>query len=259
MKKLSSLLSLFNDKDNRDVLSLLEQNSLKTTLTPNSHVLASSDIQVKQFEKLGLIENNDDVTRLNVVGKTLSHKLSFFEFLSKHNHFFTHHEFGDISLPFMSRLECVSECDLIEGTFPNTTRWKNIVNDAEEFLYCIFAQPPFLLADSVFEKISQGLNVFLLFGKNSDIPDCNDLVEKLELNKPKSDDKFQKRISDKIQINIIASEKEASLMLPDRMGVTDMQSSLISDNTDFLKWCHDFFNYKWNLSEPFSRLRNFTK
>ena len=138
--------------------------------------------------------------------------------------------------------------------WPNSTLWKKIASESDKFLYCILFQPPFLLGDVISEKLSQGIELRLLFGKNSDIPDCNDLIEKLELNKIKSYEGIKRRIVENIGINIIMSDKESSLMFPE-YETADMHNSFVSSDPDFLQWCMEFFSYKWNDGKDFSRLR----
>jgi len=251
-----SLFSIFENKANLDILNTLKNKSLTKTELIEKIPISSLGANLTKLKNLGLVEQKQQKFLLNKKGNLILQKIFLMNFISKNNQYFLTHDFGDVPPNMISKINCMHECELVMGTFPTVSRLKNIVNNAQKFLYCIFTQPPFLLADPIYDKISNDVDLFLLFGKNSDVPDCNDLVEKLELDKPKQH-KFKQRISENIQINIITSENQACVMLPDRNGVTDMQNCIIGNSTDFIKWCHDFFNYKWESSESFSRLRDF--
>lgn len=250
------LFSIFENKTNLDILNTLKNKSLTKKELIEKIPVSSLGTNLTKLKNLGLIEQNQQKFLINKKGNLILQKIFLMNFISKNNQYFLTHGFGDVPSHLMSKIDCISECELVLGTFPTVSRLKNIVNEAQKSLYCIFTQPPFLLADSIYNRISNDVDLFLLFGKNSDIPDCNDLVEKLELDKQKQH-KFKQRISENVQVNIIASENQACIMLPDRNEITDMQNILIGNNSDFIKWCHDFFNHKWKSAESFSRLRSF--
>lgn len=191
----------------------------------------------------------------NTVDDLVGKKTKGLEFLIEHEQYFSTHSFGDVPEYLMSQIECFENCSLLNAVWSTHTTCKKIVNDAEQYIHCIFTQPPFLLADVFYAKIEDGIKLKLLFGKNSDIPECNDLVDKLHLDKPKLDTRFEKRICDHVATNIIMSESRACVMLPDNNGMTDVIVGIEGHDKPFLDWCESFFDYKWNGGEQFARLR----
>ena len=197
---------------------------------------------------------NHSLSKLNFIGTIWEEKLSLLTFLQENNTYFATHDFDDVPESLLRQIEKLSKSRLLDGVWHNFTVWKKIVTESDKFLFCILFQPPFLLSDVMSEKLSRGIELKLLFGKNSDIPDCNDLVENLDLNKIRTQEKIKRRIVENVGVNIIMSEKECSLMFPQN-GVSDMHKSFVSEDPAFLQWCQEFFCHKWNNGSDFSRLR----
>ncbi|WP_249111038.1 transcriptional regulator-like protein [Nitrosopumilus sp. K4] len=191
----------------------------------------------------------------SVLGDLIGKKTKGLEFLIENEQYFSNHNFGDIPEYMLSQIECFENCSLLNAVWSTHTSCKNIIDDAEDFIFCIFTQPPFLLADAFSSKIESGINLKILFGKNSDIPDCNDLVDKLQLDKPKLDTGFEKRMCSYVAANVILSDSGACLMLPDNKDMTDIIMGIKGNDKPFLDWCNSFFEYKWNAGEQFARLR----
>lgn len=187
----------------------------------------------------------------DIVGK----KAKGIEFLTKNPSYFSGHNFGDVPDYLLTQIENLANCNVLNAIWSTHTTCKKIIDEAENTICCIFTQPPFLLADVFFTKIETGIKLKLLFGQNSDIPECNDLVDKLQLDKPKIDNRFEKRICDSVSTNVIMSDKGACMMLPDNDGITDMIMGVEGYDKPFLEWCGSFFEYKWNFGEQFARLR----
>lgn len=61
-------------------------------------------------------------------------------------------------------------------------------------------------------KLQSKIKLKMLFDKNSDIPKCNNLVEKTHLDKPTLNNWFEKGICDKVVTNVILSEKAYLLL-----------------------------------------------
>lgn len=185
----------------------------------------------------------------------INQKIAGLEFLQNNFMYFSNHNFGDIPDFLLSRIEALSNCSLNTSVYSTHEFCKGLVNEAEQFVYCIFTQPPFLLANAFSSKLQTDIKIKFLFGKNSDIPECNDLVEQLHLDKPMISEEFEKRICEKVITNVVVSDKGACLILPDNNGTTELMTSIVGNNPSFVQWCCDFFEYKWNTGESFARLR----
>ena len=189
------------------------------------------------------------------IDSLIEQKKEGLEFIAHNESYFENHEFYDVSDVLVSQIEIFANCSMLTSVWPTSTACKTMVDDATKFVYCIFTQPPFLLADTFYSAVNRGLDLRFLFGENSDVPDCNDLVDRLHLDKPKINSEFEKRICDKVGTNVIVSEIGAVLMLPDENGVTDMTMGILGHDNSFVNWCKNFFDYKWNTAKQFARLR----
>jgi len=252
----SELITILKNKTNFQILSQLKKSATLSSLVDKTQFNQLTIVKcIKTLHFHSLVEKNTETYHITKLGNLILQKFSALEFLSKYSNYFSSHTFGDIPDHLLVQINTFSDCELIESIWPTSTRFKEIVSGSTTFLNCIFTQPPFLLADSIFDKISNGIKLKLLFGQNSDIPDCNDLVEKLDLNKPKSSGIFEKRICETVTTNIIISDSGACLMLGDKSNVTDMLNTVVGNNKQFINWCNDFFNFKWKQGEMFARLR----
>lgn len=189
------------------------------------------------------------------LGDLFFQKFQGIDFISKNSDYFSDHSFSDIPESLLVRIEDFSDCEIVKSVWPTNTRFKEIASGSSEFLNCIFTQPPFLLADLLYKKINDGIDLKILFGQNSSIPDCNDLVEKLDLNKPSNSNMFEKRICENVISNVVVSDSGACLMLGNKEKSTDMINAIVGYDRNFINWCKEFFEFKWNTGEKFARLR----
>lgn len=210
---------------------------------------------LKSLEKLSLVKKEADVFILTGIGEQVMKKTKGISFLSSNNNYFLNHTFEEISNSLLQRIEAFSNCSTINGLWPVSTRFVDMVKNTSEYVKCIFTEPPFILAEPLHEKIQSGIKLKILFGQNSKLPDCNELVEKLELNKPKQNPLFEKRICENIVTNVVVTDNGACLMLGSKNHETDMVNAVVGNDANFIRWCNDFFDFKWNQGESFARLR----
>jgi predicted transcriptional regulator len=246
---------LMNKKDFQIFCNLQDSVSSSEISEKTRFNLKDVDKTISVFSQYNLVEKNKEKINLTKLGRITLMKLLFLKFLSNHSDYFSSHEFDDIPQSLLSRIEDLSNGAVITNVWPTNTRLKEIASGASSFLNCIFTQPPFLLADLLYEKMHNDIQMNILFGENSDVPDCNDLVEKLELNKPKQSTFFEKKICEKVTTNILISDVGACLMLGFQNGITDMQQAIVGLDKQFIDWCNDFFNFKWEQGKSFARLR----
>jgi predicted transcriptional regulator len=202
-----------------------------------------------------MIQSDNGVFATTPLGLACLQCANSLEFLEKHGQFFTEHSFGDTNSHLLKRIGDLNNCNLIYGIHLVLSKWSKIITEAQEFVNLIFLQPPILVADSLKPKINQDIKIRLLIGKNSNITECNEFVDKLGLRKPTNLENFEKKIADTVQINLIMSEKEACVIFPGNDGVTDMHGNFFGNDDSFLKWCSDFFQYKWKNARSFARIR----
>jgi len=209
----------------------------------------------KSFEKLSLIKKQEKYFVLTTTGLYTLKKFSGFQFLASNKDYFFNHSLDDIPQYLIQRIEELAHCETVQGIWPVSQRMREFVKNSTGFINCIFSEPHIQLAEPLYQKMQLGKKFQFLFGYNSKIPDCNELVEKLELNKLKSESPIEKRVCDKVITNLLVSDDGACLMLGDKKGNSDMINGIVGNDERFIQWCNDFFNFKWNQGEPFARIK----
>lgn len=224
----------------------------KTTNTSEKII----EFHTNRLIKSGLLEwnKNNDIF-LSEFGKVVLAKISAISFLEKNKDFFLTHDFGDIPADLSNRIGDLYESKTVYGIPANFTTTKQIVNSAKKYVYCIFTQPPVLIADLMKQKMEKGIKVCLLFGKNSVVPIESNFVKILELATKTCHKNLKKRITERVGINLMMNEKHSLLMFQHKGDGIDMHNSLISSENNFHNWCSEFFYQKWNDAESICRIR----
>lgn len=242
----SSLLILNNIRNSKDLSSLSKSLEKEESFVRR---------KLKSLQILNLIKNHEGIIELTHTGYQILKKIHGMEFLTNNRHYFLNHSINEIPHHLFQRIENFTDCEIVHGVWPVASRLGKIANSSKKFVNCIFLEPPFLLANPFYEKLQSGVKLKILFGKNSIIPDCNDLVEKLELNKQKQSDLLEKRMCDKVITNVLVSDKGGCLILGDKNNELDMINAIVGNDEDFIGWCVDFFEFKWSQGEKFAKLR----
>lgn len=231
----------------------LSLNQIASSINSSNQVAQK---HTKQLISSMLVEKTNGKFCITSFGQIIIPHMRTFEFLGKAGNFFAYHTLGDAGIQLSHKLGSLLECEFVDGIPACFSRWKQVVESSKRYLYCIFTYPPILVADRIIEKISDGISLKIIFGQNSHVYECNELVDKLQLTKNNCQIPFEKRMIKNSSINMILSDRSACLMFPDREGNTDMRRSFTSTDEEFCNWCLDFFNLKWAEGEPFSRLRS---
>lgn len=258
---LESAIEFFKVLENQKRKKILES-CLEGNLLPEqiSKILNNSVMATKKhlhiLQESGLVEKTENsgftTTQL---GYGCIQNMDSFEFLNRHKNYFVDHTFGDIPSELLRMIGNLKNCEFHYGFYLMLPRWSEIITQAKEYLNLVFFNPPIIIADSIKPRVDSGLKVRLLVGKNSNITECNEFVKNLELCNPHPDSNVEKRRCGEVQVSLIMSESEACVIFPNNNGITDMHGNFISRDPDFVSWCHDFFEYKWDDGKIISKLR----
>ena len=250
------LIKILKNKTNFEIIKKLQSAKTISELCYESRLNESSVTKsLLILHQFNIIEKNNQSYTLAKLGNQILSKQRGLRFLTDNSSYFQSHCVEDIPSSFITRVENFSGCEVVHSIWPSISRLQEIAINARKLIRCAFSQPPFVLAESIHEKINSGAKFQLLFGNNNKISEFNDLVIKLELNKPRPVSIFEKRMCDKIITNVMISENKACLMLANHENEPDMTSAIIGQDEGFIQWCNDFFEYKWENAEPFARLR----
>lgn len=252
------IFGILENPDRRQMLRICSKQAL--TLEQISKIINHNTMATKKhlriLEKSKLVEKNTGAEfSITPIGDGCLQNMDSFEFLNKHKDFFLEHRFGDLNPNLLKRIGDLNNCKFYYGFHLVLPRWTHIVKQARKYLNLVFLHPPIVIADSIKPKVGTDLKIRLLIGKNSQITQCNEFVDRLMLNKPVHFSNFEKRRCGQVQMNLVMSEKEACVIFPNNNGITDMHGNFISKDPNLVNWCRDFFDYKWVDGEPISMLR----
>ena len=254
---------LFNSLSNElrnEILTYLsnKQSSLSNISKIINQSNQSTLGHLKKLAESGLIvKTMDGDYSISEYGKSVLIKTQSLEFITKHKKFFAEHTFGETPSFLLNCIGMLSKGEFVDGAVANFERWKKMIENSNEFFYGIFTQTPHRTDVSIATKSETGLKIKLIFGKNGEMSDYFVLSEKLNFEKQISQN-IERRISDVTHVNLMITESQACVMFPDRKNQTDLGKTFTSSDLNFHQWCMEFFNYKWNESESFSRFRDFS-
>lgn len=251
-----AIFKLLQNKDNFLIANNLWDSKNLSELSHTTKLQETKIIKILEIlENAEIVKKHGTTFLLGGMGIKILEKILGMEFLAFHSKYFLKHSIDEIPHFLIQRTEAFTKCEVVETVWPVSKKMVDLAKESEGFINCIFSEPPFELAETLYEKVHSGIKLRLLFGRNSILPDCNDLVERLELNKPKAESKFEKRLCDSVITNLVASDKGACLMLGDENFELDMTNSIAGNDSNFIKWCNDFFEFKWRQGQSFARLR----
>ena len=204
--------------------------------------------------KAGLIEKNlDGNYGLTLYGKTVCTNLPSLFFVSLFEKYFKNHDFGEIPEKFIQRIGDLGTAQHIKGVVRVLEKWKNIHQNAKEYIFNILAEVPYSqdIIEVVAQKAMSGVKINSIFSENVVIPDeRKEIFEKLQFKKF-IDKGIIERKMQKVKVVLLLNEKEACVMFPSKDGEADMSEALYSMDQKFHEWCYDFFNDCWNKSGIF--------
>ena len=251
--------NLSSEKRNQILNYLLNKKSNLTRISKEINQSNQGTLgHLNKLVRSGLIQKTSSGNySVSEYGKSILEKSRYMEFITKHRNFFKEHSFGETPKFLLNSIGMLSKAEFVDGAVANFERWNKMIENANEFFYGIFTQTPHQTDISLAAKSTKGLKIKLIFGKNGLLSDYYDLAKQLHFDKQISKN-IERRISDLTLVNIMITEKYACIMFPNRNNQTDIGKTFLSSDLNFHQWCLDFFNYKWNKSESFSRFRNFS-
>ena len=257
--QIAELFSMISNTKRRNILDLCDKrtNSIYAISEELDDSIQNISKHIQKIQKFNLLEVNEEkqTYQTSRIGNIVVSQIKTIKFVENNKDYFLEHDIGDVPTELLNKLENLCNSEFFSGVYMMFSYWSKIANNAEKYFSCIFSTPPVLIADTLVKKISEGLSLNILFGKNSTITQCNEFVDRLALRKRAGFSNIEKRMTESVKVNLIMSEKEACLMFPGRDGNTDIHGNFVSKDSKFLNWCQEFFEYKWKSGEKFSRLR----
>jgi predicted transcriptional regulator len=206
--------------------------SLNMTVTETfRHLQRLSD--AKLVEK-----KTDGAYAITSLGKLGTGFLLGFNFILKNADFFLEHDVSLLPYEFVNRLGELSNADCCKEAMSNMNRARKIVLEAEKSLWAMGEQVDSSHIQPTNDKMSKGLEFKFIMQKNLAKEFKNSQAEILK----------GSRYLERIDVSLLVSEKEASVLFRRHSGVMDYVG-LFGTDEKFRKWCTDLFMYYWERAE----------
>ena len=231
------------------ILTELQKQNLKPTQLAKriGQTIQETHRQCARLEKVHLIrrQSGGELT-LTPVGKMTLGQFAYFEVITKNIKYFDDHTTGSLPVQFVQRLGVLDGCELLEGTFAIMERWKKISKEAKKYLKFVSVQVSLDVFRLGMSAAKKGTLVSLVHGKNTIYPKGS----KVELTDPTvqgliEKQIYQRKMVDSIDIVVVFNEKQGTLVFPDIHGKTDVNYTFAGNDSEFLDWCNDYFEYMW--------------
>jgi len=131
-------------------------------------------------------------------------------------------------------------------------RWKNIIENANEYIYGILLEEPLDLIEPIANKAKKGVKINSIFSESTIIPKGRkQLIDKLDFKTLTKNGLVERKMRKDVKIGVFLSENDACVMFPTLDDDADLSQMFYSQDKAFHEWCLDYFRYCWYGSEAF--------
>ena len=210
----------------------------------------------RNFERLvkaDLIEKSTDGSyRLTIYGMTVCNHIPSLAFIAANKKYFKNHDFGDLPQKYIQRIGALEQNQYIKGFTKVMERWKNIIEDANEYIYGILLEEPLDLIEPIANKAKKNVKINSIFSESTIIPKGRkQLIDKLDFKTLTKNGLVERKMRKDVKIGVFLSENEACVMFPTLDDDADLSQMFCSQDKAFHEWCLDYFRYCWYGSEAF--------
>ena len=210
----------------------------------------------RNFERLvkaDLIEKDVDGSyRLTTYGITVYNQIPSLVFVAENKKYFKNHDFGDLPQKYIQRIGSLEKNQYIKGFVKVMERWKNIISNANEYIYGILLEEPLDLIEPIANKAKKGVKINSIFSESTIIPKGRkQLIDELDFKTLTKNGLVERKMRKDVKIGVFLSENEACVMFHALDGEPDIGEMFYSQDKAFHEWCLDYFRYCWYGSETF--------
>ncbi|HSF28583.1 MAG TPA: transcriptional regulator [Nitrosopumilaceae archaeon] len=210
----------------------------------------------RNFERLvkaELIEKDTDGSyHLTVYGMTVCNQIPSLAFVAANKKYFKNHDFGDLPQKYIQRIGALEQNQHIKGFTKVMERWKNIIENANEYIYGILLEEPLDLLEPIANKAKKDVKINSIFSESTIVPKGRkQLIDKLDFKTLTKNGLVERKMRKDVKIGVFLSEHEACVMFPTLDDEADISEMFYSQDKAFHEWCLDYFRYCWYGSEAF--------
>jgi hypothetical protein len=264
------------------ILSRLSEQKANSNLSALSKdlnmVVQEIHRHVNRLLEAGLIQKNSaNSYSLTAFGVAMLTQIPTLDFLAKNKSYFSAHDFGRLPLKFIQRLGSLADSQYLDNQVSMFECQRDLLSKAQNYLYIILPQIPLYLIDLIISRLEankknsgrdeHNLQLKYLLPYNAILPKRrrNNLRHSTFyelLNK----EIVQQRMIEKVHLGILVSESQSMVMFPMTnkngkckrrkkrrgKGRNRLNSGFYSTDSIFHEWCLDYFNYMWQIAQPFN-------
>ena len=200
-----------------------------------------------------IIKDADGYYDLTEFGKTICNQVPAILFLSQNMKYFHLHNFGQMPKKFYMRVGQLSGGNHIKGLGNVLEKWKEIYNNAEEYIHVMTSEIILDLDKPLLDQLKKGVKLQYILPENCTVPKGRkEAMKKSGFQKYIEEGTVERKMSRTLQTAIVLNEKEAFIAFPDLDGDPDLPEIFYGNDPDFHEWCFDYFRYYWNNAGSFN-------
>ncbi len=248
------ILEISSEQRLKIILKLYEKKSKLSEMAKELNATAPEVFRNMQRLTTSEIITKDSEGRYNLTtyGNTVHNLLPTIIFPFQNKEYFKDHDFGNLPSKFLQRIGALSNSQLIVGVSMVLERWKEIFQNANEYIYGILYEEPLDLIEPIIEKAKNGIKVNSIFSESAIIPKGRKkILADLGFDKVIQDGIIERKMKKDVKVIVVLNEKQACVTFPFSNGEVDMSKMFFSSDSDFHEWCLDYFRYCWYGSDSF--------
>ena len=166
--------------------------------------------------------------------------LSDLNFILKYGDYFLNHTISCLPYEFVNRLGELSDGEFSDNTLSTLNRVRNMVYEAEEYIFAMAEQSESSHVQVTNEKVSKGLEFKFIMQQS--------LAETIKVT-PEVEHLKQRRSLQRICVTLLITEKESVVHFRRHNGEMHY-AGFFGKDEKFRKWTRDLFKYCWEQAEP---------
>ncbi len=243
--KVNKLFSELASEKRLGIIETLGKGSMKFTEISNKFDMTSPEASrhLSRLQDTKLIEKKGDGGyHITFFGKMILTSISELEFITENSDHFLTHDASQIPDHLLERMEDLSEGKIIKGVYYVIGAVDEQLDEIEEYLFYMTDDIPSLYLQKSEKKIAEGIDVRTVLPKETH----QSLLEKID---GAVIEKVDARVLDDVKMAISASDRFATIALPNIDGDIDRQAVLFGYDSKFKEWCKELFEYYWGKAE----------
>ncbi len=251
MQELAKLLFELSNEDRLRILTEIREKPQKMThlATKAGWTVQETSRNLTRLEKASLItKNREGEFELSRYGEGALALLQGYEFLSRHEEYFSTHSISQLPDPWSTGLASLSESSHSDDILSSFHRIEEMIRDAKEYIWIISDQVLASTIPLISDAVCRNVEFKLVIPKQAQVP--------IEVRKMCAGDKnlvragkeetAKARFVDSLQVGLAMSEQSVGLLtFPTLDGHLDYRGFYSSGEKSH-EWCASLFSHVWS-------------